>query len=87
MALETYTITLKPEINYPALYRAMRETLGKYGYGVYDTVERALRHRGVGDGVTEATADESIDPILPAADDLPRAADPGEGAPDGGRAH
>lgn len=87
MALETYTITLKPEIDPEVLRLAVRETFRGYGYWAYDTVERALRHRGVRDGVTEAAADESIDPILPAADDLPRAADPGGGSPDGGRTH
>ena len=85
MALEQYTITVKTEIDYDTLFRALSETMRTYGYGTHATVERALRHRGVRDGVTETAADEPRDPILPAADDLPRAADPGGAGDSDGR--
>ncbi len=45
--------------------------------------DRCGTTKGVGDGVTKAAADEQRDSILPAADDLPRAADDSEGS-DGG---
>jgi hypothetical protein len=52
--------------------------------GVIHTIEDLLRDRGdVIHDITPATADEHLDPVLPAADDLPRAATHPGGDPRG----
>jgi hypothetical protein len=80
----TVTIDATPRIDTEVLSRAMHDVLRRNGIGEYATVEEALRHRAVGcDTCTKAAADEQRDSILPAADDLPRAADDSEGS-DGG---
>lgn len=113
MAAETFTVTLKLEVDYAKLWDAMRDTLRLNGYGDHNTIEKALYHRGappkfcetcdepaiygcpcgdnwcgehkcpqgpgargVGGDITKASADEQRPDRLPAADDLPRAADP-----------
>jgi hypothetical protein len=46
-----------------------------------------LKEGGCGGDITKATADERHPRPLPAADDLPRATDPGERGSDGGSSH